>query len=73
MNTSNRPSAQVRGQGRQPLASALSHRFSPDMKRRWMPTIDGKIISAGGVVPFSGFATRREALAVAKQVIERCT
>ena len=47
--------------------SAVSRRFSPDRKLRWMPTVAGKII-VGGAVPFSGFATRREAMKAAKEL-----
>jgi hypothetical protein len=46
--------------------SALPRRFSPDMKLRWMPTVDGNVI-AGGTLPFSGFDTRREAVAAARR------
>jgi len=49
-------------------ASAISRRFLPDLERRWMPTIDGEI-KTGGELPFSGFATRREAIAAAEQLI----
>jgi hypothetical protein len=45
--------------------SAVVRRLSPDRKKRWMPTINGKIV-AGGRLPFGGFATRREAIAAAK-------
>lgn len=48
--------------------SAVSRRFSPDMRLRWMPTIDGQII-AGGTLPFSGFGTRAEAIAAAARFI----
>lgn len=46
--------------------SAVARRHSPDMKKRWMPTVNGKIVS-GGALPFGGFKTRREAVAAAKQ------
>jgi hypothetical protein len=40
--------------------SAVKRRFSPDMKLRWMPTIDGTVI-ADPPLPFSGFDTCAEA------------
>lgn len=45
--------------------SAVARLLSPDKKKRWMPTINGKIVS-GGDLPFGGFATRRDAVAAAK-------
>lgn len=44
--------------------SAVSRRFSPDMKLRWMPTVDGNIVAAPPL-PFSGFDTRAEAVEAA--------
>jgi hypothetical protein len=46
--------------------SAVARLLSPDKKKRWMPTINGKIV-AGGNLPFGGFGTRREAIAAAKR------
>jgi hypothetical protein len=48
-------------------ASAASRRFSPDMKLRWLPVIDGKVV-VGRAIPFSGFATKAEAINAAKQL-----
>lgn len=48
-------------------AAAVSRRFSPDMKLRWMPVIDGVVI-VGGQMPFSGFATKAEAINAARQL-----
>lgn len=47
--------------------SAIPRRFSPDMKRRWMPTIYDRVLKPDDAIPFSGFATRREAIAAARQ------
>ena len=49
--------------------SAVSRRFSPDMKLRWMPTVDGEVV-ARAPLPFSGFDTRPEAVAAARQYKE---
>ncbi|WP_315833945.1 hypothetical protein [Bradyrhizobium prioriisuperbiae] len=45
--------------------SATPRRFSPDMKKRWLPTIDGKVVTDSRF-PFSGFATRSEAIEAAR-------
>jgi hypothetical protein len=50
--------------------SAVSRCFSPDMKRRWLPTTDGKVV-AGGTLPFSGFDTRAEAVSAAEDLRRR--
>jgi hypothetical protein len=47
--------------------STTSRRISPDMNLRWWPVIDGKVI-VGGAVPFSGFATKAEAVSASKQL-----
>jgi hypothetical protein len=52
------------------LCSAISRRFSPDMKLRWLPTVAGKAI-VGGAIPFSGFGTRREALEAAQNYLDQ--
>jgi hypothetical protein len=46
---------------------AIPRRFSPDMKLRWLPVVDGKII-VGGKFPFSGFNTRKEAVEAAQSL-----
>lgn len=50
----------------EPQCSAESRRFSPDMEKRWLPTVDGKVI-VGGEIPFSGFNLRRDAVVAAKR------
>jgi hypothetical protein len=45
--------------------AAEKYRFSPDMKTRWLPTVNGKVIVGRGEIPFDGFSTRREAVAAA--------
>jgi hypothetical protein len=49
--------------------SAVSRRFSPDMRLRWMPTVGGKIVASGSL-PFSGFDTKTEAVEAAQRYKE---
>jgi hypothetical protein len=48
--------------------SAIWRQFSPDMKTRWLPTVDGNITLAPG--QFS-FATRAEAITAARVVARK--
>lgn len=45
--------------------SAETHRFSPDMKIRWLPTIGAEVVG-GGDIPITGYRRRAEAVAAAR-------
>jgi hypothetical protein len=48
-----------------PKVSAEKRRMSPDMKIRWFPTVNGKVVG-GLAMPLTGFTRRVEAIEAAR-------